>query len=52
MSGACPSIALVQLGEGQGAALLTLIGILCGDWAYACIHERYFRWSAGSCTDD
>lgn len=52
LSGACPSIALVQLGEGHAAALLTLAGIFLGNWLYAKLHERFFRWSAGSCVDD
>jgi len=52
LSGACPSIALVQLGEGQAAALFTLAGIFVGNWLYSWVHERYFRWSAGSCVDD
>ena len=52
LSGACPSIALVQLGEGQAAALFTLAGIFVGNWLYSWAHERYFRWSAGSCVDD
>jgi len=52
LSGACPSIALVQLGEGQAAALFTLTGIFVGNWVYSWAHERFFRWSAGSCIDD
>jgi len=51
LSGACPSIALVQLGEGQLGAGLTLIGIVAGNWLYSVVHERYFRWSAASCVD-
>jgi len=52
LSGSCPSIALVQLGEGQLAALWTLAGIFAGNALYAKVHARYFRWSAGSCVDD
>jgi len=51
LSGACPSIALVQLGEGQLGAGLTLVGILAGNWLYSVVHERYFRWTAASCVD-
>lgn len=51
LSGACPSIALVQLGEGQIGAALTLLGIFFGNWLYSVVHERYFRWSAASCVD-
>lgn len=51
LSGACPSIAVVQLGEGQLGAGFTLIGIFAGNWLYSVVHERYFRWSAASCVD-
>jgi uncharacterized membrane protein YedE/YeeE len=51
LCGACPAIALVQLGEGQLGGGFTLAGILAGNWLYAVAHERYFRWSAGSCAD-
>lgn len=52
LSGACPSIALVQLGEGQLGALWTLAGIFAGNWIYSMVHERWFRWSTGSCLDE
>jgi len=52
LSGACPAIALVQLGQGQLAALYTLAGILAGNWLYGALHARYLRWDAGSCLDD
>lgn len=51
LSGACPSIALVQLGEGQGGALWTLVGIFAGNYLYSVVHERYFRWSPGVCIE-
>jgi hypothetical protein len=50
--GACPSIALVQIGEGQLGGLLTLTGIFAGNWLYSIVHERKLRWSTGSCLDD
>lgn len=34
ITGACPTIALVQIGQGQFAALFTVLGILFGVWAY------------------
>jgi len=34
ITGACPTIALVQVGQGQLAALFTVIGILSGVWIY------------------
>lgn len=52
VSGACPAIAMVQLGEGQVLALFTLAGIVVGNWLYAVAHERYFRWSTKSCLDE
>jgi uncharacterized membrane protein YedE/YeeE len=52
LSGACPSIALVQLGEGQLAAGWTLLGIFGGNWLYSALHARYFRWDTGTCVDE
>jgi uncharacterized protein len=52
LGGACPGVALVQLGEGQLRAGLTLVGIFSGNWLYAIAHERFFRWSSRSCLDD
>lgn len=52
ITGACPSIALVQLGEGQLMAMWTLVGIFVGNYVYSLAHERYFRWDLGSCIDD
>jgi uncharacterized membrane protein YedE/YeeE len=49
ISGSCPSIALVQVGEGQLAALFTLLGIAFGVWSYRQIHRRFFRWDSGTC---
>ena len=49
LTGACPAIAVVQLGEGRLPALLTLGGILFGTWLYPKIHARFFRWDPGSC---
>jgi uncharacterized membrane protein YedE/YeeE len=49
VTGACPSIAVVQLGEGKLAAALTLAGIIAGTWLYPRIHRRFFGWDGGSC---
>ncbi|MCA9583916.1 MAG: YeeE/YedE family protein [Myxococcales bacterium] len=49
LTGACPSILLVQLGEGQLAGLATLAGALAGMVVYPSIHRRFFRWPLGSC---
>jgi uncharacterized membrane protein YedE/YeeE len=32
ITGCCPALALVQLGEGRAPALWTLAGIACGSW--------------------
>lgn len=50
VTGACPAIVLVQLGEGQVAALATLVGLGVGVLVYPPIHRRYFRWDVGSCS--
>jgi uncharacterized membrane protein YedE/YeeE len=52
LSGACPAIALVQLGEGQLGAIWTLAGILIGNGLYAEVHARWLRWPTGSCLDE
>ena len=52
LCGACPSISLVQLGEGKLAALITLGGLLIGNYLYPLAHARWFRWSTRSCLDD
>lgn len=49
ISGACPSIALVQLGEGQLGAGWTLAGILAGNALYGVINARLLRWPNASC---
>jgi uncharacterized membrane protein YedE/YeeE len=52
LCGACPGIALVQIGEGQLGALWTLGGMLLGNGLYSIVHERYFRWPRQSCVED
>lgn len=52
ISGACPSIALVQLGEGQLGGLVTLAGIFAGNYSYALLRERYLHWDTKSCIDE
>lgn len=50
LSGACPSIAWVQLGEGHLAALLTLLGVVGGTWLHSIIQRRYLQWPSDSCS--
>ncbi len=49
--GACPAVALVQMGEGQLGGAFTFAGILAGNWIYAAAHERFFRWTPGVCLE-
>ncbi len=49
ITGACPSLALVQLGQGYLPAILTLIGIFAGAWIYRHVHAGYFSWDTVSC---
>jgi uncharacterized membrane protein YedE/YeeE len=49
LTGACPAVALVQIGEGHLAAFATFFGILAGSWIYPKVHARFFPWDAGSC---
>ena len=51
LSGACPAIALVQLGEGKLLAVFSLAGILAGTWVSGWMQARFFRWDSGSCED-
>ena len=52
IAGACPAIALVQLGEGNLGGAVILVGILLGNAVYPLAHRRWFQWSADSCRDD
>ena len=49
ISGACPAIAMVQLGEGQLGAIATLAGMFVGNYTYAYVHQRWLKWDADSC---
>jgi uncharacterized membrane protein YedE/YeeE len=50
VTGACPSVALVQFGQGYLPAVATLAGIVLGVWSYRRVHARYFRWDTGACS--
>jgi uncharacterized membrane protein YedE/YeeE len=50
LAGGCPSIAIVQLGEGRALAALTASGILAGTWAGRRLAAR-LRWEPGGCAD-
>ncbi len=52
ISGACPGISLVQLGEGQLLAVFSVAGIVTGNWTYTLVHARFLRWDQGACSGD
>ena len=47
ITGACPGVALVQVGEGQVPALASLVGIFIGASGYLWAHARFFGWDRG-----
>jgi uncharacterized membrane protein YedE/YeeE len=50
LAGGCPSIPLVQLGEGKVLALFTVTGIVAGVLVFRFVQRRYLRWDVGSCS--
>lgn len=51
LSGACPSIAFVQLGEGQLLALFTVLGVVMGNTAYGLLRRPLHLPAAPSCAE-
>lgn len=49
VTGACPSLVFVQLGQGKLPAIMTFFGIYLGVVLYRKIHAKYFLWEVGSC---
>jgi len=49
LTGACPTGALVQVGEGKLMAGLTVVGIAFGAWLYPVLHRALFRWPLQAC---
>jgi len=49
VTGACPSLVFVQLGQGKISAIMTLFGIYLGVIFYRKMHAKYFMWDVGSC---
>lgn len=47
--GSCPSIALVQLGEGQLAAVFVIFGIFFGVWSYRRLAAGSIKLDSGIC---
>lgn len=50
VTGACPSLVFVQLGQGRVPAIMTLFGIYLGVVLYRKMHAKYFLWDVGSCS--
>lgn len=50
VTGACPSLVFVQLGQGRLPAIMTLVGIYAGVVLYRKMHAKYFLWNVGSCS--
>lgn len=48
LAGACPAAAMVQVGEGQLLALVTVVGIVLGNAAFAAGQGRIFRFNPGA----
>lgn len=49
VTGACPSMVFVQLGQGKLPAIMTLFGMYLGVVLYRKMHRKYFQWDVGSC---
>ena len=49
ITGACPSLVFVQLGQGHMPAIMTLFGIFVGVLVYKKIHARFLMWNVGAC---
>jgi uncharacterized membrane protein YedE/YeeE len=49
ITGACPSIALVQIGEGKFAAVFTVAGIMFGVWGYRKLAAGGLKLDTGIC---
>lgn len=49
ITGVCPGVALVQIGEGKLAGLWALGGIAAGAALYPLIHQRWLRFDRASC---
>lgn len=44
LTGACPGVILAQLGEGRAFALLSLAGMLGGNWLYGRVWAPRLNW--------
>lgn len=51
VTGACPSVVLLQIAHGKLPALITFLGIIVGMLSYRKINKRFFGWKIASCGD-
>lgn len=51
ISGACPSIAFVQLGQGQLGAVFAALGMIVGNATFAYLNPRVLKVPATSCAE-
>ena len=49
LSGGCPAVPLVQLGEGTLPALVTAAGLVIGVVLFQWVQRRHLNWDTGSC---
>ncbi len=47
LTGACPTVGFVQLGEGRLLALFTIAGVVLGNLAFALLQGRVFKFATG-----
>ncbi|VAW59011.1 hypothetical protein MNBD_GAMMA08-765 [hydrothermal vent metagenome] len=52
ITGSCPIIAMIQLGEGQLAAVFVILGIYLGVWAYRHLASGISGLDSGVCGED
>lgn len=50
--GACPSIALIQFGEGKLSAGITIFGIFTGVWFFRMLATSVFKNDIGICGEE
>lgn len=51
VSGACPAVAIIQLGEGKALALFTLAGIFLGDSLCKVLQSVWPKFESPGCMD-
>lgn len=51
LTGSCPSIVLVQLGQGELGALASLAGIVVGNALFAVVNPRFLHVPNASCSE-